>query len=446
MADRNSRWVIPGLAPQPRGPHPLEVLVISPVVPYPPVWGFAQRVFQLSRHLAGAHRVTFLSYAQDDQRPDVVDMARFVHEVVAVVHPPKSRLARRLLQVQSMFSRLPFHAAGLRSSAFQQAVADTVAARRFDVVILESSQLGWLSVPAGTPVIIDEHNIESELLERMAQSERSPLRRTYYRYELSRYRRFEERAWAGAAGCAVTSERDASRLVSRNPHVRTAVVPNGVDVEHFAPGDAQEVPDRIIFTGMLDYRPNFDGITWFLDDVYPIVRQRRPAVELQVVGIGSPHVLDSLRRPGVEVTGRVPDLRDYLDPAAVAIVPLRIGGGTRLKVVEAMSMGKAIVSTSLGAEGIDTSHDRDILVADDPADFASAVCDLLDDRERRSRLGAAARELAVRQYAWARAADGLGDLLQRVVPRPRRSREGQLARTTGDSHPSTQTLPEVAHE
>jgi len=231
-------------------------------------------------------------------------------------------------------------------------VDDALARHHFDVMLVESSQMGWVSSPPGLPVVIDEHNIESELLERMADSERTVLRRLFHEIEFRRYRRFEDRTWAASAGCTTTSSRDAVRLHSRRPEVPVASVPNGVDVDQFAPQGSHEAPGRLIFTGLMDYRPNFDGISWFVDEIYPLIQQRRPDVQLQIVGHGSPEVLDELRGPGIEVTGRVPDLRSYLDDATVAIVPLRIGGGTRLKVVEAMSMGKAIVSTALGAEGI----------------------------------------------------------------------------------------------
>jgi glycosyltransferase involved in cell wall biosynthesis len=193
-------------------------------------------------------------------------------------------------------------------------------------------------------------------------------------------------------------------------------VPNGVDPDAFAPLDVLQRPGRMIFTGLVDYRPNYDGITWFVDEVFPRVRRTHPNAELLIVGQGSPQALDQLRRPGVIATGRVPDLTPYLAEAEVSVIPLRIGGGTRLKLVEAMSMGKAVVSTSLGAEGIDALHGTHVMLADEPASFAEAVSQLLDSADVRHRLGRQARALAMEKYSWSRSAQLMEDLHRDVVP------------------------------
>lgn len=422
MAETQAFQVFPGGAPQPATPASaagttaaaLELLMVVPTVPYPAIWGYAQRCFQLARQLSRRHRVTLVCHSLADQASDVADLAEHVHEVVAVRQRPTTSWLRRLDQLRSICSQEPYHSSGSRTSAMQETVDELVRSRHIDAVIIESSQMGWLRVPPDVPVYVDEHNIESELLERMAHSERSALRRSFYQLEHRRYQRHEDAVWDRSAGCAATSRRDASMIRSRRPGLPVAVVPNGVDTEQFSPSSGEPVPNRLVFTGLLDYRPNYDGIRWFLDEVYPLVQRTHPSVELQVVGHGSPEILRALRRPGVEVTGRVPDLRVHLDQAAVAVVPLRIGGGTRLKVVEAMSMGRAIVSTTLGAEGIDVVHDEQILLADTAEDFAAAVVAVLDDPGRRMRLGTSARRLAVDQYSWESSADQFDVLLEHL--------------------------------
>jgi polysaccharide biosynthesis protein PslH len=275
--------------------------------------------------------------------------------------------------------------------------------------------MAWLRFPAGTPVVVDEHNIESELLGRMGSTETSLVRRGYNRWEYRRYRDYERKVWHGADACATTSRRDADAVLAQSSGLPVLVVPNGVDPAEFQPSGEAGKSGSIVFTGLLEYRPNEDGIRWFLNAVYPLVLKARPDAHVTVVGGGPAELLDSLRAPGVTVTGRVPDVRPFMDAAAVAVVPLRMGGGTRLKVVEAMSMSKAIVSTSLGAEGLDVVSGTHLELADDPADFAESVVALLDDPARGALLGVAARRLVEDEYTWAQAARRLEELHRQVV-------------------------------
>lgn len=394
----------------------LRVLVVSPSLPYPPDWGFAKRVMHLAEGMAADHEVTLLCYVG----PEDEDGARTrpgsrIDRFVTIPSPKRESLGKRARQALSLASRMPFHAGQLRDEAMQQALDRVLAERRPDVVMLESSQLGWLRVDPRVPVIVDEHNIESELLGRMSQTEASALRRGYNRWEHVRYRAFEQRVWQASAAIATTSQRDADAVLAACPHRPVAVVPNGVDPGEFTSSGSARDPDSLVFTGLLRYRPNVDGITWFLEEVLPLIRSERPAARLTIVGDGPDDLLDSLRRPGVTVTGWVPDVRPRIDSAAVVVVPLRMGGGTRLKVVEAMSMGSAIVSTRLGSEGLAVASGTHLELVDDPVGFAAAVVALLADPERAGALGAAARELTERQYSWARSVTLLQDLVGRVV-------------------------------
>lgn len=426
------QWIVPGKAAPPppltstsdtsslassiMPGEPRDILLVMPAVPYPAVWGFARRCLQLATILAQSHRVTILTYALPDQYPDVIALANRVHEVIAVIRREPGGAVRRLRQVQSVGSGLPHHAYGLRSDGMQEALNTLLARRRFAVVQFESSQMAWLKVPPGPAVIVDEHNIESDLLRRVSQSEESVVRRTYNAIESRRYEEFEKTVWSRASGCVTTSVVDAESLQARAPSVPVVVAPNGVDPDDFAPSGQPAQADRIVFTGLLGYRPNLDGIRWFLDEVFPSIRKARPGAQLMIVGNGDPDVLRSLRRPGVEVTGRVPLLQPYIESASVVVVPLRMGGGTRLKIVEAMSMQKAIVSTGIGAEGIDVHPGRDIVLAEDPREFAQAVLALLADPARCADLGRHARRLAAEKYSWQASADRLRHFYREFGP------------------------------
>ncbi|MFL6127518.1 MAG: glycosyltransferase family 4 protein [Mycobacteriales bacterium] len=407
----------PGALSEERAPSErLAVLVVAPDLPYPPSWGFGMRVYQLVRALAADHSVTLLCHA----RPDLVHFAEplraFCTEVRVVERAPEPGLARRVRQARSLLSATPYHASGMRTRQLQAALDDCLRATDFGVVQIESSPLAGLRYRTGAALVLDEHNVESELLQRMHEAERHPGRRLFNLVEAVKYRRLEHRVWSRASGCVTTSEREREHVRQRVPAARTAVVPNGVDPDHFRPGEAPVRPDTLVFTGVLSYRPNYDAARYFIDEILPRVRTSRPGVELTVVGYGEPKDLAALAAPGVTVTGWVDDVRPHLAEAAAVVVPIRMGSGTRLKVVEALSMRKPMVSTSVGCEGIDVEPGRHLLVADDPDRFAAAVCTVLADPALGERLGRAGRQLVVDNYSWQRSGRLLAELYRELVP------------------------------
>jgi glycosyltransferase involved in cell wall biosynthesis len=206
-------------------------------------------------------------------------------------------------------------------------------------------------------------------------------------------------------------------LLADAPQARTAVVPNGVDLDFFRAGatPAVRAPTTLLFFGAIDYHPNTDAMLFFAREVMPLLRSRVPRVRLCIVGRRPPEAVTALRGPDVEVAGAVEDVRPYLERAAVVIVPLRLGGGTRLKILEALAMGKAVVSTTLGAEGLDVVPDRDLLLADDPATFAAQIRRLLDDPELAARIGAAGRRVVEARYGWGASVERLSAFYGEVL-------------------------------
>ncbi|HEY7976403.1 MAG TPA: glycosyltransferase, partial [Ktedonobacterales bacterium] len=238
-------------------------------------------------------------------------------------------------------------------------------------------------------------------------------RRLHDQRESDALRRMELATLGGADLVVVTSERERVALETLLPGRRICVVPNGVDVERFAPGSVtDEIAGRVVFTGSMDYHPNEQAARFFAEQCWPIIRRARPDATWFVVGANPPA---SVRRladaPGVTVTGSVPETRSYLAQAQVAIAPLLVGGGTRLKILEALAMGKAMVSTGIGYEGLRLVPDEHLLIADAPEAFAQAVIRALDDASLRARLGAAGREVVVREYSWEQS----GSILRRAV-------------------------------
>jgi len=377
----------------------MRVLLVSTAFPFPPRWGFAVRVYQLARQLAAHHEVTLLSYADRDDEHAAASLAGAL-DVELVRREPRSSAAKRLKQASALVAGRAFHANAVESPEMQRAIDRLCAERGFDVVQLESSLLGTFEIPAPARVVLDEHNIEHEVFQRMCANERSALRRAFYRAEHKRFRTFEESLWRRVDACVVTSGREKEIVEAVAPDTRTAVVPNGVDVEYFRPVADGTRPNSAVFNGVLDYRPNFDAACFLADEIWPRVRSHVPDAEIAIVGRASEADVRRLQGPGVTVTNEVPDVRPYLQRAAVVVVPIRIGGGTRFKVIEGLAVGKAVVSTTLGAEGIAVEPGVNILFADDAEAFAENVVTLFGERSSADELGRAGRELVERRYSW----------------------------------------------
>ncbi len=402
------------------GGRPLRVLVVSAQFPYPPRSGFAMRVDHLCRRLAARHEVTLLTYAP---LPGTAPGAPPDPAIrVDVVHRRRPSLAsKRAAQARSVVSRRPYICGATYSTEMQQALDALSAATPFDVIQLESSLMGAFRYPAGARLVLDEHNLEYEVFDRLAAGERSPLRRWFHRREEARFRRFEQGWWRRVDGCLVTSQRE-EEIVSRlAPATPVEVVPNGVDLDEFRPAETPPEPATAVFNGLLHYRPNLDAAAHLVDEIWPLVQRRRPDARLAIVGRGDEADLRRLRRPGVEVTGEVPDIRPYLDRAAVVVVPVRMGGGTRLKVLEGLAMEKPMVSTTLGCEGVDVQDGEHLLVADSPGSFAAAVVRLFEDPAAARALGRAGRARMEEAYSWNLAGSRLDALYDRIAVAERAS-------------------------
>jgi sugar transferase (PEP-CTERM/EpsH1 system associated) len=392
----------------------LRVLVVSPYFPFPPTSGITMRTYQLTRQIAERHDLTLVSYATADDEAGVRELSRSL-PVRAVRQGEDNRVARRIGQLRSLASREPFASREMRSQQMQRAIDELCAATEFDLIHVESSRMCNFRFPDGVPVVVAEHNIEYELFRRLARGEQSHLRRAFNALEYLRVRRYEERCWREARGCAVTAPREEPAVQAAAPATATAVVANGVDLDYFAPWTGECQPYSVVFNATLDYRPNVDAVNHLVDDVWPLVLADCPSARLVLVGSAPPREIERLQRPSIDVVGRVPDIRPYLGRAQVVAVPIRMGGGTRLKVVEALSMAKAMVSTSLGCEGLAVEDREHLLIADDAEAFAARILELFQNPALGRRLGVAGRALAEENYSWQRCGEHLDRLYRRVL-------------------------------
>jgi len=377
----------------------VRILIVSAQFPYPPRSGFAMRVSHLARRLAERHEVTLLSYATAEEAAAGEGQAGSVR-IETVARDGTSMRGKRVAQALSLASPRPFSCRSVDSPTMQRAIDELCSREHFDVIQLETSLLCTFTFPRGSRLVLDEHNIEYEVLRRTADGERSATRRLFSRLEGARLRRFERRCWSRVDACMVTSDRELPLVRRHAGEIPVGVVPNGVDVEHFRPGTGDIAARTVVFNGILTYRPNVDAAEHLVDEIWPLILRRHPDARLTLVGRASEQDRRRLTRPGVDVTGEVPDIRPYLRRAAVVAVPVRIGGGTRLKVLEGLALGKAMVSTSLGCEGIDVRDGEHLLIGDGAESFASRVTELFDDPARGEELGRAGRRLIERTYSW----------------------------------------------
>jgi glycosyltransferase involved in cell wall biosynthesis len=386
----------------------MKVLFVAPYLPSPPRFGGQRRMDGLMRGLAAAnHEVSILSFTSTDQWTEESAQATrsFCKKVTTLPDlDARSLSEKRRQQLRSLVSLHSYeHLQVSRRGDFQRQIDEHLAAEHYDVVQVEFANMAaYRYARRGQQplLVLDEHNIEYDLQRRTAGSADGKFRKVYNSLNWRKLGREEKAAWRRFDGVVLTSVRDAQLLSEVSPGTRSAVVPNGVNVEQFQPAPVAPEPDQLLFFGANNYFPNHDALLYFIDEILPLVIERRPNVKLSIVGPGAQPAVLARQSRHVEIVGFVDDVMPHLDRASVVVVPLRIGGGTRLKIVEAMAKSKAIVSTRIGAEGIDVTHERDALLADSPVEFANQVVRALTEPELARTLGEQARHLAEERYAW----------------------------------------------
>lgn len=394
----------------------MRILLLTPYPAYPPHGGGVQRMYHFIRQLSQHHDIWCLSLSPSAEASAAAQpLAQWCH--LTLMPAPRRTLTQRA--ITTLISPLPDMALRAPSATFRTALETMLNTMQFDVVLAESIEMAQYAVHAkrfGAWAALDQWNAEYVLQQRAAQTDAKHPKKwhgaLYSWIQWQKLARYEREVCNQLDAVYVVSHEDAASLQKIGITKPLTVIPNGVDTAHFAlHAERDHDPECLLFTGTLDFRPNVDAMTWFVHEVLPLIQRERPQAHLQIVGRApTPAVQALAQQRGVHVVGSVPDVRPYFAQAAVYVLPMRIGGGVRLKLLEALATATPLVSTTMGADGVIGLRDREhCLLADSPSSFAHAVLHLMHERAYAVKLATTGQHLAHHAYDWASIVANLED-------------------------------------
>jgi glycosyltransferase involved in cell wall biosynthesis len=393
----------------------MKILWVNSDFLHPTTRGGQIRTLETLKRLHQRHEIHYAALYRSTDRSALERSAEYCTRAYAVDHHVPAAFSLPFFRQlwDSRLSRVPVAILRYRSEPLRDLVAALTLLQEFDAVVCD-----FLTSAANIPnlrtAVLFQHNVESAIWKRQAEHGRTSLHRRYFRRQYERMLQYERQACQSMKRIVAVSEGDAHNLRGLYGIRDVDSVPTGVDLDYFAPPLTARPENDLVFVGSMDWRPNIDGVRWFADKILPLIRQRRPDCSITIVGRDPPHDILRLAQdnPRVRITGTVPDVRPYLWESAVAIVPLRMGGGTRLKIYEAMAARIPVISTAVGAEGLDVRDGQNIAIANSPDDFADRCIALLEDSEARRKQAQAAWEMVSACYSWETVARKFEQLLQ----------------------------------
>ncbi len=381
----------------------MKILWIKTDFLHPTNRGGQIRTLEMLRVLHRRHEVHYLAL-DDGKFPEGAGRAgEYSSAAYAVAHVPPAKTSPKFAAqlVKGLAAELPLAISRWGSERMRAKLAELNRTHRFDAKVCDFL-FPAVNLEGLDDVILFQHNVEATIWRRHAEHGQTALHRWYFSGQYERMRRFEERVCREARRVVAVSEADAKEIAEAYGVKGVEWVPTGVDVDYFAGSQERAQETDLVFIGSMDWMPNIDAALWFAEEILPRIRARRPETSVAFVGRQPTAEVEALAKAtrGFRVTGTVPDVRPWLNAGRISIVPLRIGGGTRLKIYESMAAARAVVSTSVGAEGLDYEDGENLVVADGPERFAEACLRLLDNEAERERLGANARRFVRGKYSW----------------------------------------------
>jgi glycosyltransferase involved in cell wall biosynthesis len=400
----------------------LRILWLKTELLHPVDKGGKIRTYYMLKELKREHHITYLTLDDGSAAPDAREQAsEYCHELVCVPHrtSPKFSAGFYIELTRNLISPLPYFMQKYKSAEMRKAIADRIVNGRPDVLVCDFL-VPSINVPAALPLpsVLFQHNVEAMIWQRHYEVQTNPLRKAYLRNQWHKTQSYERAECRRYDRIVAVSADDRLTMEQEYGLADVADIPTGVDTEYFRPsGKVSPEPNHLVFTGSMDWLPNEDCIRYFTAQILPLIRQSIPDIKLTVVGRNPfPGLIELGKRdPAIMVTGRVDDVRPYIERAAAYVIPLRIGGGTRLKVYEAMAMERPLISTSVGAEGLPLSDGEELLLADTPDDFAAAVVRVLRDRSLAQRLGARAAATVRERFGWDRVAARFAEICRQAA-------------------------------
>lgn len=393
----------------------MKLLIVSPFFPYPPDSGGAIRIYNLIKHLSKEHDIMLLSYIDETQNFSKIEISTYCKAVtIPLPHNKRSWLSHG----KHLFSKLPYSLVYV-DNRFKERLIE-ITSQPFDIVQFEFLPLAHYVelLPKSSKKIVVEHYIAAESRKRLMEFWKPSLRKLYYRLQLPKINAYEQEILDKFDLCLITSEAHKQKLIDWGVKSQIMLSPNGVDTEYFAPlsedisSEEPNLQPTLVYMGAYHLEPaNIDGLTYLLENILPLIREKVPNIQLEIIGKGlPPHFEQKYRNNNIVFHGYVDDIRPVLGRAHGLLLSLRGGSGTKIRILTAMAMAIPVVATSIAAEGIDVKHNENILIGDTPENFSAETIKLIRDPELNSKIGSAGRKLVESKYSWKMVAERLNDI------------------------------------
>ncbi len=400
----------------------MNILFLSTENPYPPDHGHHIRTLNILEGLAQKHSIFFVGFAQDKKELQhtgyLEKICRLVY--IKVIETGFLKWRYYLKLIFNLFSPYPYTVQRYQSKATRTQIKKIIKENRIDLVHIDMLHLATYRDEVGNvPTILVNHNVESLRMLRWAKVEKNSLIKAYLYWQYYKLKHFERRAFARCDCGVVVSNADKEILCELTGCDNYFVIPNGVDTDYFKPGLADPIPHSLVWVGGMGNAYNRDAVIYFLDEILPLVEREFPTVTATFVG-GSPPpklIKKAAEKSNIKIVGYVDDVRPYVDQAMIFIAPIRSGSGTKIKILNALSQQKAVITTSIGAEGIDVIPNQHLMIADSAQEFAAAISYLFRNPDKISELGKNARVIIEKKYGWSLINEQVNQLYKEIASR-----------------------------